>query len=149
MDYRSLARQTLPGLRLDRTRRTPDQPAYRTEEIVLYLRAELGVAVLLVEQKAAAALESADRGYVSETGRIVFEGTAERLVAEREAWRCSESSTPWSWSPTSPISSPSSTSARRSPGALPSCSARPTRGRGLRRPAEPPIAMSGRKGSPE
>ncbi len=44
------------------------------------LRDELGVAILLVEQNAAAALDIADRGYVIETGRIVFEGRAARLA---------------------------------------------------------------------
>jgi branched-chain amino acid transport system ATP-binding protein len=45
------------------------------------LRDELGLAILLVEQNAAAALEIADRGYVIETGRIVYEGDADRLAA--------------------------------------------------------------------
>jgi len=43
------------------------------------LRAELGVPILLVEQNAAAALEIADRGYVIENGRIVYEGSARQL----------------------------------------------------------------------
>jgi branched-chain amino acid transport system ATP-binding protein len=47
--------------------------------IVARLRDELGLAILLVEQNAAAALEIADAGYVLERGRIVYEGTAERL----------------------------------------------------------------------
>jgi branched-chain amino acid transport system ATP-binding protein len=49
--------------------------------ILQRLRAELGVAILLVEQNAAAALSIADRGYVIEQGRIVFEGSAARLAA--------------------------------------------------------------------
>jgi branched-chain amino acid transport system ATP-binding protein len=50
-------------------------------EILRRLRDELGLAVLLVEQNAAAALAIADRGYVIENGRIVFEGSAARLAA--------------------------------------------------------------------
>ncbi|AZO80700.1 MULTISPECIES: ABC transporter ATP-binding protein [unclassified Bosea (in: a-proteobacteria)] len=42
----------------------------------------LGVTVLLVEQNAYAALQIADRGYVMETGRIVFSGAANELIAE-------------------------------------------------------------------
>ena len=49
-------------------------------EILGRLRAELGVAILLVEQNAAAALSVADRGYVIEHGRIVFAGSAARLA---------------------------------------------------------------------
>lgn len=41
-----------------------------------------GVAVLLVEQNAAAALAVADRGYVLETGRVVQEGTGRALLAD-------------------------------------------------------------------
>lgn len=40
-----------------------------------------GVTVLLVEQNARAALKLAHRGYVMETGRIVFEDTAAALLA--------------------------------------------------------------------
>ena len=43
------------------------------------LRGE-GMAILLVEQDAAASLRIADRGYVIEMGRIVFEGSASYLV---------------------------------------------------------------------
>ncbi|RTL72911.1 MAG: ABC transporter ATP-binding protein [Hyphomicrobiales bacterium] len=41
---------------------------------------ETGVSVLLVEQNARAALETADRGYVLETGSIVLEGAAKDLM---------------------------------------------------------------------
>jgi branched-chain amino acid transport system ATP-binding protein len=41
---------------------------------------ELGVSILLVEQNARAALESADYGYVLETGEIAAEGPAEMLL---------------------------------------------------------------------
>lgn len=47
--------------------------------IIASLR-ETGVSVLLVEQNARAALETADRGYVLETGSIVLEGTSGDLV---------------------------------------------------------------------
>ena len=47
--------------------------------IVARLRDELGLAVLLVEQNAGAALEVADHGYVLEHGRVVYEGTADHL----------------------------------------------------------------------
>lgn len=40
----------------------------------------LGVTILLVEQNARLALQSADRGYVLETGRITIEGVAAELV---------------------------------------------------------------------
>ncbi len=41
---------------------------------------ETGVAVLLVEQNARAALETADSGYVLETGEVVQEGEADTLI---------------------------------------------------------------------
>jgi branched-chain amino acid transport system ATP-binding protein len=47
--------------------------------IVMGLR-ELGVSILLVEQNARAALETADYGYVLETGCIVHQGAAESLI---------------------------------------------------------------------
>ncbi len=40
----------------------------------------LGVTILLVEQNARLALQSADRGYVLETGRITIEGPAAALI---------------------------------------------------------------------
>jgi len=54
--------------------------------IVTRLRGE-GNTVLLVEQNARAALAVADRGYVLETGRIILEGKAEDLLANREVQR--------------------------------------------------------------
>jgi branched-chain amino acid transport system ATP-binding protein len=54
--------------------------------IVTRLRDE-GNTVLLVEQNAKAALAIADRGYVLETGRIILEGKAEDLLANREVQR--------------------------------------------------------------
>jgi branched-chain amino acid transport system ATP-binding protein len=47
--------------------------------IVMGLR-ELGVSILLVEQNARAALETADYGYVLETGSIVHSGPAPSLI---------------------------------------------------------------------
>jgi branched-chain amino acid transport system ATP-binding protein len=47
--------------------------------IVMGLR-ELGVSILLVEQNARAALETADQGYVLETGSIVLSGKASDLI---------------------------------------------------------------------
>jgi branched-chain amino acid transport system ATP-binding protein len=43
------------------------------------IRRELGITILIVEQSATVALEIADYGYVMENGRIVLDGTAERL----------------------------------------------------------------------
>ncbi len=44
---------------------------------------ELGVSVLLVEQNARAALETADYGYVLETGDVALEGRAEDLIHDQ------------------------------------------------------------------
>ncbi len=49
--------------------------------IIASLR-ELGVSILLVEQNARAALETADFGYVMETGEIVHSGPADALIAD-------------------------------------------------------------------
>lgn len=46
-----------------------------------------GLTVLLVEQNASAALSIADRGYVLETGRVVLEGLAEDLLANKDVQR--------------------------------------------------------------
>jgi branched-chain amino acid transport system ATP-binding protein len=48
---------------------------------------EAGTTVLLVEQNARSALRIADRGYVLETGRIVLQGTADELLANRDVQR--------------------------------------------------------------
>ena len=48
------------------------------------VRAELGTTVLLVEQNAHIALAIADYGYVMENGRIVLDGTPERLRAHAD-----------------------------------------------------------------
>lgn len=54
---------------------------------VARLRSERGMTILLVEQNARGALHIADRGYVLETGRVVLEGTAEELLANRDVQR--------------------------------------------------------------
>ena len=57
-------------------------------EVIQGLR-KLDVTVLLVEQNAFGALSIADRGYVMETGRIVFEGPSRQLIEDpriREAY---------------------------------------------------------------
>lgn len=44
------------------------------------LNRELGIAILVVDQNVRAVLEIADYGYIMESGRIVFDGTPERLA---------------------------------------------------------------------
>jgi len=48
---------------------------------------EDGLTVLLVEQNAKAALGIADRGYVLETGKIIVQGPAEDLLANKDVQR--------------------------------------------------------------
>jgi branched-chain amino acid transport system ATP-binding protein len=52
--------------------------------LVKSLSAELGLTVLMVEQDAMAALSIADYAYVIENGRIVLDGTPERLLAHED-----------------------------------------------------------------
>ena len=52
-------------------------------KVILAIREE-GVTILLVEQNAKKALELADKGYVFETGKIVFEGPVEKLINSPE-----------------------------------------------------------------
>ena len=54
--------------------------------IIVKIR-DAGSTVLLVEQNARSALKIANRGYVLETGRIILEGAAEDLLANREIQR--------------------------------------------------------------
>jgi branched-chain amino acid transport system ATP-binding protein len=54
--------------------------------VVVRLRDE-GNTVLLIEQNAKAALGIADRGYVLETGKIIVQGPAEDLLANRDVQR--------------------------------------------------------------
>lgn len=51
---------------------------------LLAVRDELGIAILLVEQSAAVALEIADHAYVMENGRIVLDGDRERLKGHQD-----------------------------------------------------------------
>ncbi len=45
---------------------------------------ELGTSVLLVEQNAAMALSIADYGYIMETGKVVMDGKADKLLADED-----------------------------------------------------------------
>lgn len=54
--------------------------------VIVHLRNE-GNTVLLIEQNAKAALSIADRGYVLETGKIILQGPAEDLLANRDVQR--------------------------------------------------------------
>jgi branched-chain amino acid transport system ATP-binding protein len=51
-------------------------------ERLMEIRKDAQLTILLVEQRVAEALESADHGYVLETGRVVLEGTAATLRAD-------------------------------------------------------------------
>jgi branched-chain amino acid transport system ATP-binding protein len=51
-------------------------------EAVVQVRKERSLTVLLVEQRAVEALESCDRGYVIETGRVVLAGTQAELLSD-------------------------------------------------------------------
>ncbi len=58
-----------------------------TTEIMTILRTinrNLGLAMLIVEQNAAAALRIASFGYVLENGRVVFKGEAEKLLQHQD-----------------------------------------------------------------
>lgn len=48
------------------------------------LRAELDLSILIIEQDAASALEIADYAYIMEGGRIVYEGTSEKLRGHQD-----------------------------------------------------------------
>lgn len=48
------------------------------------LHEEQGLAILLVEQNAAAALEIAEYGHIMESGRVVFEGSKEKLLSHED-----------------------------------------------------------------
>ncbi len=51
-------------------------------ERIAQIHKEDGLAILLVEQRVAEALELADHGYVLETGRVVLEGSYQTLLAD-------------------------------------------------------------------
>lgn len=48
------------------------------------IKRELGITILIVDQSAVSALEIADYGYVMENGRIVLDGSAERLRGHQD-----------------------------------------------------------------
>jgi len=50
-------------------------------ERIVEIRRDRQLTILLVEQRAVEALQSCDRGYVLETGRVVLEGTHDSLLA--------------------------------------------------------------------
>ena len=50
-------------------------------ERIIEIRRDKKLTVLLVEQRAVEALQSCDRGYVLETGRVVLEGTHDELLS--------------------------------------------------------------------
>jgi branched-chain amino acid transport system ATP-binding protein len=51
-------------------------------ERLIEIRRKTGLTILLVEQRVAEALESADHGYVLEAGQVVLKGTNETLRAD-------------------------------------------------------------------
>ncbi|MET0542106.1 MAG: ABC transporter ATP-binding protein [Variovorax sp.] len=52
--------------------------------IIARINAERGVSMLLVEQNATVALAVAHRGYIMENGKIVIDGSAERLASDAD-----------------------------------------------------------------
>jgi branched-chain amino acid transport system ATP-binding protein len=51
---------------------------------IVSLRERLGISIIVVEQNAYAALSIAEYGYIMENGRVVFDGTAERLMKHED-----------------------------------------------------------------
>jgi branched-chain amino acid transport system ATP-binding protein len=49
---------------------------------LMEIRRQTKLTILLVEQRVAEALESADHGYVLEAGRVVLQGTSQSLRAD-------------------------------------------------------------------
>jgi branched-chain amino acid transport system ATP-binding protein len=56
----------------------------RIYEVIAKLRCELKMTVLLVEQNAQRALDIADYTYILETGRVVLDGTPQKLAANED-----------------------------------------------------------------
>lgn len=52
--------------------------------IIKRLNKELGISILLVEQNAKMALQSADYGYIMENGKVVLDGPADELVENED-----------------------------------------------------------------
>ncbi len=53
-------------------------------ERLLTLRSDLGISILVIEQDAAAALDIADYAYIMEGGRIVYEGSPDKLRGHQD-----------------------------------------------------------------
>jgi branched-chain amino acid transport system ATP-binding protein len=51
-------------------------------ERIVEIRRDRKLTILLVEQRAVEALQSCDRGYVLETGRVALEGTNAQLLSD-------------------------------------------------------------------
>jgi branched-chain amino acid transport system ATP-binding protein len=56
-------------------------------ERISQIHREDGVTILLVEQRVAEALETCDRGYVLETGRVAMQGTHQTLMSDERVRR--------------------------------------------------------------
>lgn len=56
----------------------------RIYEVIARLRDELKMTILLVEQNAQRALDIADYAYILETGRVVLDGTAQKLTSNED-----------------------------------------------------------------
>ncbi len=56
-------------------------------KVIEELRKDMGVTILLVEQNARKALEISDRGYVLESGSLVYSGSSEELKKSKEIQR--------------------------------------------------------------
>jgi branched-chain amino acid transport system ATP-binding protein len=56
-------------------------------ERIHQIHREHGITILLVEQRVAEALESCDRGYVLETGRVIMQGTHNELMSDARVKR--------------------------------------------------------------
>ncbi len=56
-------------------------------ERIHQIHREHGITILLVEQRVVEALESCDRGYVLETGRVIMQGTHQELMADARVKR--------------------------------------------------------------
>lgn len=53
-------------------------------DIIARINAEQGVSMLLVEQNASVALSVAHYGYIMEMGKVVIDGTSQRLKADAD-----------------------------------------------------------------
>ena len=51
-------------------------------ERIEFVHRNHGLTILLVEQRVAEALDSCDLGYVLETGRVVLQGTHDKLMSD-------------------------------------------------------------------